>query len=86
MQDGAQALGVSCADSLLRAACRSAGRIRDESSVHALKIKEVDTRIEAEIAGLRSTIATAKINVLQYLVGVATGAGALLLAYLRMFK
>ncbi|PWN88430.1 DUF1640-domain-containing protein [Acaromyces ingoldii] len=62
------------------------GRIRDESSVHALKIKEVDTRIESEIAGLRSLIATAKINVLQYLVGVATGAGALLLAYLRMFK
>jgi formate-dependent nitrite reductase membrane component NrfD len=83
------------------------GRIRDESSVHALKIKEVDTRIESEIAGLRSLIATvsgtftasvisatdllpvhpqAKINVLQYLVGVATGAAALLLAYLRMFK
>jgi hypothetical protein len=34
------------------------GRIRDESSVHALKIKEVDTRIESEIAGLRSLIAT----------------------------
>ncbi|MCO5565797.1 hypothetical protein L7F22_019472 [Adiantum nelumboides] len=62
------------------------GRIRDESSVHALKIKEVDTRIESEIAGLRSTIASAKINVLQYLVGVATGCGALLLAYLRMFR
>ncbi|WFD33967.1 Protein fmp32, mitochondrial [Malassezia cuniculi] len=62
------------------------GRIRDESSVHALKIKEVDTRIESEIAGVRTSIQTAKFNVLQYLVGVATGAGALLLAYLRMFK
>ncbi|UZJ55855.1 hypothetical protein CBS101457_005175 [Exobasidium rhododendri] len=62
------------------------GRIRDESSVHALKIKEVDTRIESEIAGLRSLIATAKINVLQYLVGVAVSSSALLLAYLRMFK
>ncbi|KAE8224714.1 hypothetical protein CF326_g7985 [Tilletia indica] len=62
------------------------GRIRDESSVHALKIKEVDTRIETEIAGLRTSIQSAKFNVLQYLVGVATGAGALLLAYLRMFK
>ncbi|PWN50100.1 DUF1640-domain-containing protein [Violaceomyces palustris] len=62
------------------------GRIRDESSVHALKIKEVDTRIESEIAGLRTSIQSAKFNVLQYLVGVATGAGALLLAYLRMFR
>lgn len=41
------------------------GRIRDESSVHALKIKEVDTRIESEIAGLRTSIQTAKFNVLQ---------------------
>ncbi|CAD6916396.1 unnamed protein product [Tilletia controversa] len=49
-------------------------------------IKEVDTRIETEIAGLRTSIQSAKFNVLQYLVGVATGAGALLLAYLRMFK
>ena len=62
------------------------GRIRDESSVHALKIKEVDTRIESEIAGVRTSIQSAKFNVLQYLVGVATGAGALLLAYLRMFQ
>ncbi|KAJ9480205.1 Protein FMP32, mitochondrial [Pseudozyma hubeiensis] len=62
------------------------GRIRDESAVHALKIKEVDTRIESEIAGLRTSIQSAKFNVLQYLVGVATGAGALLLAYLRMFR
>ncbi|KOS13968.1 hypothetical protein Malapachy_3786 [Malassezia pachydermatis] len=62
------------------------GRIRDESSVHSLKIKEVDTRIESEIAGIRTSIQSAKFNVLQYLVGVATGAGALLLAYLRMFR
>ncbi|WFD42625.1 pyridoxal 5'-phosphate synthase [Malassezia psittaci] len=50
------------------------GRIRDESSVHALKIKEIDTRIESEIAGVRTSIQSAKFNVLQYLVGVATGA------------
>lgn len=41
------------------------GRIRDESSVHALRIKEVDTRIESEIAGLRTSIQSAKFNVLQ---------------------
>ena len=54
------------------------GRIRDESSQQELKIKEVDTRIESEIAGLRTQIEQAKFSILQYLVGVATGAGALL--------
>ncbi|KAK4687684.1 hypothetical protein P7C73_g2438, partial [Tremellales sp. Uapishka_1] len=60
------------------------GRIRDESSQQELKIKEVDTRIESEIAGLRTQIEQAKFSILQYLVGVATGSGALLLAYMRM--
>ncbi|KAL7424944.1 Protein fmp32, mitochondrial [Cryptotrichosporon argae] len=62
------------------------GRIRDESSQQELKIKEVDTRIEAEIAGLRTQIEQAKFSILQYLVGVATGSGALLLAYMRMMR
>jgi tRNA U34 5-carboxymethylaminomethyl modifying GTPase MnmE/TrmE len=56
------------------------GRIRDESSQQELKIKEVDTRIESEIAGLRTQIEQAKFSILQYLVGVATGAGALLVS------
>lgn len=60
------------------------GRIRDESAQQELKIKEVDTRIESEIAGLRTQIEQAKFSILQYLVGVATGSGALLLAYMRM--
>lgn len=60
------------------------GRIRDESGQQELKIKEVDTRIESEIAGLRTQIEQAKFSILQYLVGVATGAGALLLAYMRL--
>ncbi|OCF40941.1 mitochondrial protein [Kwoniella heveanensis CBS 569] len=55
------------------------GRIRDESSQQELKIKEVDTRIESEIAGLRTQIEQAKFSILQYLVGVATGSGALLI-------
>jgi len=59
------------------------GRIRDETSVQELKIREVDTRIESEIAGLRTAIETAKQSTLQYLVTVATGCAALLLAYLR---
>lgn len=32
------------------------GRIRDEAAQQELKIKEVDTRIESEIAGLRTQI------------------------------
>jgi tRNA U34 5-carboxymethylaminomethyl modifying GTPase MnmE/TrmE len=59
------------------------GRIRDESSQQELKIKEVDTRIESEIAGLRTQIEQAKFSILQYLVGVATGAGALLVSFPR---
>lgn len=38
------------------------GRIRDEASLHELKIKEVDTRIESEIAGLRTQIQGAKVR------------------------
>ncbi|CAE6408561.1 unnamed protein product [Rhizoctonia solani] len=59
------------------------GRIRDESSVQELKIREVDTRIESEIAGLRTAIEQSKQSTLQYLVTVATGCAALLMAYMR---
>jgi hypothetical protein len=37
------------------------GRMRDESSGQELKIKEVDTRIEQEIAHLRTTIQQSKV-------------------------
>jgi hypothetical protein len=37
------------------------GRMRDESSGQELKIKEVDTRIEQEIANLRTTIQQSKV-------------------------
>ncbi|KAG8746204.1 hypothetical protein FRC10_005720 [Ceratobasidium sp. 414] len=46
------------------------GRIRDESSVQELKIREVDTRVESEISGLRTAIEQSKQNTLQYLVTV----------------
>jgi hypothetical protein len=59
------------------------GRMRDESSGQELKIKEVDTRIEQEIANLRTTIQQSKATTLQYLVGFVTGCSALLMAYLR---
>ncbi|TFK18448.1 DUF1640-domain-containing protein [Coprinopsis marcescibilis] len=59
------------------------GRMREESSGQELKIKEVDTRIEQEIAGLRTAIQSSKAMTLQYLVGFVTGCSALLMAYLR---
>ncbi|KAH9479612.1 Protein FMP32, mitochondrial [Psilocybe cubensis] len=59
------------------------GRMREESSGQELKIKEVDTRIEQEIAGLRTTIQASKATTLQYLVGFVTGCSALLMAYMR---
>ena len=39
------------------------GRMREESSRQELKIKEVDTRIEQEIAGLRTAIQTSKVSI-----------------------
>ncbi|CAO3663882.1 unnamed protein product [Umbelopsis vinacea] len=62
------------------------GRIRDEASAQEIKIKETDTRIESEIAGLRTQMEAIKFQILQYMVGTITGAGALILAYLRMFR
>jgi hypothetical protein len=59
------------------------GRMREESAGQELKIKEVDRRIEQEIAGLRSAIQNSKATTLQYLVGFVTGCSALLMAYLR---
>ena len=38
------------------------GRIREESSGQELKIKEIDTRIEQEIANLRTSIQASKVS------------------------
>lgn len=40
------------------------GRMREETSGQELKIKEVDTRIEQEIAGLRTTIQASKVRIM----------------------
>ncbi|KAK4703396.1 hypothetical protein P7C70_g2822, partial [Phenoliferia sp. Uapishka_3] len=58
------------------------GRIRDEMSVREVKLTEVDTRIESEIGLLRTSMEAVKFSILQY---AFAGAGALLLAFLRMF-
>ncbi|KAI8080944.1 mitochondrion protein [Thamnidium elegans] len=62
------------------------GRVRDEASAQEIKIKETDTRIESEISGLRTQMEAVKFQIMQYMIGTMTGAGALFLAYLRMFK
>lgn len=49
------------------------GRIRDEASLHELKIKEVDTRIESEIAGLRTQIQGAKVGPLPAVSSLCAG-------------
>ncbi|KAI8969722.1 hypothetical protein BDB01DRAFT_816120 [Pilobolus umbonatus] len=62
------------------------GRIRDTATGQDIKMKETDTRIESEIASLRTQMEAIKFQILQYMVGTMTGAGALFLAYLRMFR
>ncbi|KAG1049021.1 hypothetical protein G6F43_008626 [Rhizopus delemar] len=62
------------------------GRVRDEASAQEIKMKETDTRIESEISGLRTQMEAIKFQIMQYMIGTMTGAGALILAYLRMFK
>jgi hypothetical protein len=44
------------------------GRIREEASRQELKMKEVDTRIEQEIAGLRAAIQSSKVG--DYILGL----------------
>ncbi|KAI8876134.1 DUF1640-domain-containing protein [Backusella circina FSU 941] len=62
------------------------GRIRDEASGQDIKMRETDTRIESEIGSLRTQMEAIKFQILQYMIGTITGAGALFLAYLRMFR
>ncbi len=59
------------------------GRMREEGKKQELKVREVDTRIEQEIAALRTGIQMSKATTLQYLVGFVTGGAALLMAYVR---
>ncbi|KAK9383666.1 uncharacterized protein V2V93DRAFT_402618 [Kockiozyma suomiensis] len=60
------------------------GRIREEGAVHELKIKETDTRIDTEVANVKTQLEQVKFQVMQWLIGVCTGSFALVLAYIRM--
>jgi polyhydroxyalkanoate synthesis regulator phasin len=62
------------------------GRIREESSIYDLKIKETDTRINQEIYNLKVQIDSVKTTVLQWLFGVCAGTFSLVLAYARLMS
>ncbi|KAI4202867.1 MAG: hypothetical protein LQ350_002238 [Teloschistes chrysophthalmus] len=60
------------------------GRIREEAKGQELKIKETETRIEQEVAGLKERVEQVKYGTVQWLVGVCTGAVALILGAWRL--
>lgn len=61
------------------------GRIREESSLHELKIEDTYTRIDEEIANMQMQIKSVKTQVMQWLIGVSSGTAALMLAFVRFF-
>lgn len=61
------------------------GRIREESSIHELKIEDTYTRIDEEIANIQMQIKQVKTQVMQWLIGVSTGTVAVMLAFARFF-
>lgn len=61
------------------------GRIREESSIHELKIEDTYTRIDEEIANMQMQIKSVKTQVMQWLIGVSSGTAALMLAFVRFF-
>ncbi|KAF5349336.1 hypothetical protein D9758_011751 [Tetrapyrgos nigripes] len=59
------------------------GKLGEQATEQELKLKEAESKIEQEIAALRTSIQASKATTLQYLVGIVTGGAALLMAYLR---
>ncbi|EEB08707.1 DUF1640 family protein [Schizosaccharomyces japonicus yFS275] len=57
---------------------------RDEASAQDLEVREVSARVHTEASHLRMQFASLKSQTLQWLLGIITGSGALLLAYLRL--
>ncbi|KIY67603.1 mitochondrial protein [Cylindrobasidium torrendii FP15055 ss-10] len=60
------------------------GRLREEHAKQGMKVRDVDTRIEQEISGLRTGIQQSKATVLQYLVATVTTCAAIMLGYVRL--
>jgi len=61
------------------------GRIREEANGQEMRIKETETRIEQEVAGLRERVEAVKFSTLQWLMGVCTGTAALIIGAWRLF-
>lgn len=62
------------------------GRIREETAVQELKLAETGSRIDQELANFKTQIQATKLQVVQWLIGVCTGAFALVLAYIRLLS
>lgn len=60
------------------------GRIREEGLGQELKLKEVEARVDQEVAILREKLEQVKFQTLQWLIGVCTGFAALLLGAWRL--
>ncbi|EPY51983.1 DUF1640 family protein [Schizosaccharomyces cryophilus OY26] len=56
----------------------------DEASLQELKLRELSAEIDTEMSNFRTQLATFKTQTLQWLLGIVTGSGALLLAYVRL--
>lgn len=61
------------------------GRIREEGSVHELKVEETYTRIDEEIANVQLQIKSVRTQVTQWLIGVSSGTAALVFTFFRFF-
>ena len=62
------------------------GRMREESKQHDRRIKEIETRIDEEVSNMKMQIDQVKTQVMQWLIGVCSGALALVLAYMRLIS
>lgn len=61
------------------------GRIREEGSIHELKIEDTYTRIDEEIAHVQLQIKSVRTQVTQWLIGVSSGTAALVFTFFRFF-
>jgi hypothetical protein len=60
------------------------GRIREETGGMENAVREVETRIETEVARLREMVEQVKVSSMQWLIGVTTGIGAIVLGIWRL--
>eukprot|EP00127_Corallochytrium_limacisporum_P006583 Clim_evm12s231 gene=Clim_evmTU12s231 len=59
------------------------GRIREETTVMEMKVKDSNNKIDTEVAALRTAIESMKLDLIRYSGSMFLSAGALFLAYLR---